>query len=147
MCGPMPKQKCQWCISWLHYDSAEYRERRALCAVYFTSWCTPPKFRNLPIAVDVGLLVNFKETYYATILYCTSCMYRLRYKHHRLTKSLNVFPMNYNSFQQPGLSRPISWDSLLSQDRNSKVYTLCAPHISTYGSSYINLLACRRIEL
>ena len=34
---------CQWCISWLHYDPADYRERRALRAVYFTSWCTPPK--------------------------------------------------------------------------------------------------------
>ena len=55
------EQFCQWCISWLHYDPAEYRERRALCAVYFASWCTPPKFKNLPIAVDARLLVDFKE--------------------------------------------------------------------------------------
>jgi hypothetical protein len=88
----------QWCISWIHYDSAEYRERRALRSAYFISWCTLPKFRNLPIAVDVGPLVNFKETYNATILHRTSCMYRLRYTHHRLTKSLSVFPMSYGSF-------------------------------------------------
>ena len=42
----------QWCISWLHYDSADYRERRALRSVYFNGWSTPPKCSKPRLGTD-----------------------------------------------------------------------------------------------
>ena len=55
VCSYAETKVFQWCISWSHYDPAEYRERRALRAVYSTSWCTPPNVHQELVPVRTNL--------------------------------------------------------------------------------------------